>query len=136
MNETDKTYFEQMFKTHTTELTNQVIRHVEAISENFDLKIGLIADGHTTLQDAIDSLERRTNERFDHLDFKIDTVNNHLSGRIDKLEGRFDKLETKVDTVISDLKITDKKVDAVAIDLKAHRADTEAHGGIYRVKES
>jgi hypothetical protein len=29
----------------------------------------------------------------------------------------------------------EKKVDAVAEDLKAHRADTEAHGGFYQVKE-
>jgi hypothetical protein len=27
------------------------------------------------------------------------------------------------------------KIDAVAADLKAHRADTEAHSPIYRVKE-
>ena len=136
MNETDKTYFEQMFKTHTTELTNQFIRHVETISENFDLKIGLIADGHATIRQEMRDIRDELKEDISLLDFKIDTVNNHLSGRTDKFEGRFDKLETKVDTVISDLKITDKKVDAVAIDLKAHRADTEAHGGIYRVKES
>ena len=28
------------------------------------------------------------------------------------------------------------RIDALASDLKAHRADTEAHHGIYQVKES
>ncbi len=30
----------------------------------------------------------------------------------------------------------ESKVDGVAADLAAHRADTEAHGPVYRVKES
>lgn len=29
----------------------------------------------------------------------------------------------------------DKKIDGVTADLKAHRADTEAHHGVYQVKE-
>ena len=29
-----------------------------------------------------------------------------------------------------------KKIDAIAADLKAHRADTEAHTKIYKVKET
>jgi hypothetical protein len=29
-----------------------------------------------------------------------------------------------------------KKIDAVSVDLSAHCANTEAHHGIYRVKES
>ena len=45
----------------------------------------------------------------------------------------------KIDAVAVDLKATDKrlsgKIDGVAADLKAHRADTEAHHGVYRVKE-
>ena len=31
--------------------------------------------------------------------------------------------------------LVDFKVDAVATDLKAHRADTETHHGVFRVKE-
>ncbi|HEX9022792.1 MAG TPA: hypothetical protein VF799_03030 [Geobacteraceae bacterium] len=34
------------------------------------------------------------------------------------------------------LDILNKKIDAVVADLSAHRADTEAHHGVYRVKES
>ena len=34
------------------------------------------------------------------------------------------------------MKEMDMKIDAVAADLKAHRADTEAHHGVYLIKES
>ena len=34
------------------------------------------------------------------------------------------------------LKTLNGKIDVVAADLSAHRADTEAHHGVYRVKES
>jgi len=127
-----------------TELDEKFARHVTAISESFDHKIGLIADGHITLHQAIQDLARKTDERFDLVDFKIDTLNK----KIDTVDERLSK---KIDGVAADLKATDerlsKKIDtvetnltrhikAVATDLKAHRADTEAHGNIYRVKES
>lgn len=122
MTESDKIYFDQLFNTHTTELTNQFIRHVETISENFDLKIGLIADGHATIHLEMRDIRDELKQDISLLDFKIDTVNNHLSNRID--------------AVAADLRTTNAKLDSVADDLKAHRADTEAHGSIYRIKEN
>ncbi len=46
--------------------------------------------------------------------------------------------ETKERFEVVDLKFEalNTKIDAVASDLKNHRADTEAHHGIYQVKES
>ena len=46
--------------------------------------------------------------------------------------------ETKERFEVVDLKfeVLNTKIDSVAVDLKAHRADTEAHHGIYRVKEN
>lgn len=111
MTNEDKAYLDQLLKNHTIEIT----RHVTTISENFDLKIGLIADGQVILRREMHEIRDELKQDIAHLDFKIDTVNNHLSGRIDKLE---------------------TKVDDVATDLKAHRADTEAHGGMYRLKGS
>ncbi|WP_321391954.1 hypothetical protein [uncultured Desulfuromusa sp.] len=35
-----------------------------------------------------------------------------------------------------EIELCNFKIDAVAGELKAHRADTEAHHGVYRVKES
>lgn len=34
------------------------------------------------------------------------------------------------------INILNTKIDGVAVDLKAHRSDTEAHHGVYRVKEN
>lgn len=45
------------------------------------------------------------------------------------------ELNEKIDEVRFELGIVNKKVDAVAAELGAHRADTEAHHGVYRVKE-
>jgi hypothetical protein len=65
-------------------------------------------------------------EDFQH---KLDIVaegHQMLSDKLDRVEatlgGRLDRVESKVD--------------AVAADLSAHRADTEAHGTVYRLKES
>ena len=52
-----------------------------------------------------------------------------LSEKLDQAEM---SLSAKIDAVDEKL---GKKIDAVATDLSAHRADTEAHHGIYRVKE-
>ena len=65
-------------------------------------------------------------EDFQH---KLDIVvegHQMLSEKIDRVEAT---LGARLDRVES-------KVDAVAADLAAHRADTEAHGTVYRVKES
>lgn len=75
----------------------------EVLLENISSKFDLVLEGHEVLRSEIRELSRRTDERFDLVDFKIETLN--------------------------------KKLDAVAADLSAHRADTEAHGGAYRVME-
>ena len=41
---------------------------------------------------------------------------------------RFDRIDLKLDMLI-------EKTSTIAADLKAHRNDTEAHHGVYRVKE-
>jgi hypothetical protein len=47
------------------------------------------------------------------------------------------KLTERADLTDFKIEILNDKIDAVAADLKAHRADTEAHGnaGLYVVKE-
>ncbi len=95
--------------------------HLEIILEDINSKFDLVLEGHESLRGEIRELAKKTDERFDMVDFKIDTLNE------------------KIDGVAADLKVTDKrlsgKIDAVAADLKAHRSDTEAHHGVYRVKE-
>jgi hypothetical protein len=78
--------------------------NLEVILEQMNSKFDLVLEGHAVLRSEIRELSRKTDERFDMVDFKIETLN--------------------------------KKIDAVAADLSAHRADTEAHPGVYRVMES
>jgi hypothetical protein len=66
---------------------------------------------------------------------KIDRVEIRLDKRMDCLEYKLVAVaaETNGNTIaIQDLS---KKIDAVAADLKEHRADTEVHKKIYKVKE-
>ena len=64
----------------------------------------------------------------DSIQHKLDLVvegHQMLSEKIDRVEAR---LDARIDCVV-------KKLDAVALDLAAHRADTESHHPVYRVKE-
>ena len=47
-----------------------------------------------------------------------------------------DESNAKHDLTVFKIDTLNHKIDDVASDLSAHRADTEAHHGIYRVKES
>ena len=72
---------------------------------------------------------------------EIRETRTELKQDIELAHFKIDILNKKIDAVATDLKATDKrlsdKIDAVAVDLKSHRADTEAHhGGVYLVKES
>lgn len=78
-------------------------------------KFDLVLEGHAALDHKIDRKFDELNNKIEVNGFKIDTLNN----KIDGVEARLTE-----------------KIDGVAADLKAHRADTEAHNGIYQVKES
>ena len=74
------------------------------------------------LLESVDSKMQLLLEGFSVLDCKIDAVKDTLTERADLTDFKIDVLN--------------KKIDAVAADLKAHRADTEAHNnGMYVVKE-
>ena len=89
--------------------------NLEVILEDINSKFNLVLEGHEVLRSEIRELSRKTDERFDLVDLK------------------FSALNQKIDAV--DLKLS-KRLDGLAADLSAHRADTEAHHGVYRVKES
>ncbi len=52
-----------------------------------------------------------------------------------KIDSRFDELNEKIEHNSFTIDTLNKKIDAVAADLSAHRKDTEAHGTVYRMKE-
>jgi outer membrane murein-binding lipoprotein Lpp len=89
--------------------------HLEILLEDIRGKFELVLEGH-------ESLSRKMDGRFDELNEKIE----HNSFLIGTLNKKIDDVENKLGA----------KIDAVAADLAAHRADTEAHGPVYRVKES
>ncbi len=88
--------------------------HFEILLEEITDKFDLVLEGHDVLRSEIRDLSRKADERFDIVDFKIDTLN----GKIDSVDERLSG-----------------KLDALAEDLTEHRRDTEAHKGGYKAMD-
>ena len=99
--------------------------NLEVLLEQMNGKFDLVLEGHEVLRSEIRDLSRKTDERFDLVDFKIDTLNKKIDAVDEKLTKRIDAVEENLSN----------RLDAVAADLSAHRVDTEAHHGVYRVME-
>jgi len=98
--------------------------HLEILLEDIRGKFDLVLEGHEGLRKEIKDTRHELCEKINFVDFKVDA----LSHKVDGLE-----VETRANTVA--IQGLTHKLDAVAADLSAHRADTEAHGPVYRVKE-
>jgi chaperonin cofactor prefoldin len=88
--------------------------HLEILLEDIRGKFDLVLEGHVVLERKIEGVRTELKQDISLCNFKIDALN--------------DKID-EVDQRLGD------KIDAVAADLRAHREDTEAHRGIYQVKE-
>lgn len=100
--------------------------HLEILLEDIRSKFELVLEGHDSLSRKIDGRFDELNERVEHHSFLIGTLNKKIDGVDNSLGAKIDDVEYRLGA----------KIDAVAVDLAAHRADTEAHGPVYRVKES
>jgi hypothetical protein len=100
--------------------------HLEILLEDIRGKFELVLEGHESLSRKMDGRFDEINEKIEHHSFLLGTLNKKIDG-VDK------SLSAKIDDVEKNL---GAKIDAVAADLAAHREDTEAHGPVYRVKES
>jgi len=91
MDDKDMRFFEQLLDRKTEQLrkdTEQILaqqndefkQFVGVLMENTDHKIALVAESHQVLYEEIKALSRKTDERFDLVDFKIDTVNDKIDG--------------------------------------------------------
>jgi len=87
--------------------------HLGVLSEDFQHKLIIVAEGQQLLVERLDRFEERVDTRMDALDRSIMRVD----VKIDDVEKRLGK-----------------KIDSVAADLSAHRAGTEVHRG-YKVCE-
>src|ERR1035437_9935493 len=99
--------------------------HLEILLEDIRGKFDLVLEGHAALDKKIDARFDELDEKIEHNSFKIDTLNKKIDAVDEKLSTKIDAVDEKLST----------KIDAVSADLSAHRADTEAHHGVYRVKE-
>ena len=88
--------------------------HLEILLENINSKFDLVLEGHA-------ALDEKFSKRFNELEKKIE----FNSFKIEVVSKKIDDVETRLGA----------KIDAVADDLTAHRADNEVHQGLYRVKE-
>lgn len=89
--------------------------HIQILLEDMNRKFDLVLEGHAALDRKIDDCFNELKTEIKENSFVIGVLNN----KIDDVEERLSK-----------------KIDSVAADLSAHRADTEAHHGVYRIKES
>ncbi len=108
-----------------------------------------------------DEFSRKLDAQSDEFSRKLDAQSDEFSGKLDAHSSEFQRLigvqgedfQHKLDLVVegqqmlgermdrmeaelkAEIRKVDQRVTAVAADLAAHRADTEAHHGVYRVKE-
>jgi uncharacterized protein YfkK (UPF0435 family) len=99
--------------------------NLEIILEDIREKFDLVLEGHEVLRGEIRETRQEFNEKLDLVNFKVDTLHQ-------RVENVREELTDKIDGV--DKKLSDK-IDAVAADLAAHRADTEVHEKRYKVSD-
>jgi hypothetical protein len=110
--------------------------HLEILLEEMNSKFTLVLEGHSALHKVIQDSRQEFSEKLDLVNFKIEVLNDKIDAVETRLIDKIDAVETclndKIEAVQKNL---GRKIDAVADDLAAHRADTEAHHGLYLVKE-
>ncbi len=85
--------------------TEQFQRYIGVVKESFQHKLNLVVEGQQLLAE------------------KLEAARGELKEEIQKVDQRLTVVEARLE----------KKIDALAADLCAHRKDTEAHGTVYRV---
>ncbi|GFO54726.1 hypothetical protein GMSM_17330 [Geomonas sp. Red276] len=109
MDPNDLQFIESVLKRQSEEFQ----QHVSKVMESFDHKIGLLAEGHVAINERLEQMGgrlERVETRLDTVDLTVAHLDTSLNARIDQVESTLTE-----------------KLDRVAADLKAHRADTEAH---------
>ena len=98
---------------------------LKSLPEDIRGKFDLVLEGHAALDKKIDARFDELSEKIEHNSFMIDALNKKIDAVDERLSEKIDAVDEKLS----------EKIDAVSADLSAHRADTEAHHGVYRVKE-
>ena len=87
---------------------------MEILLEDIRGKFDLVLEGHDSLRKEIRDAREELNEKHDLTAFQIKALNKKIDDKTEELH---------------------KKIDAIAVDLAAHRADTEGHKKEYKVSE-
>ncbi len=100
-------------------------------------KVRALSDSGDVKEEEMPPMEK------DHLEILLEDIRSKFDLVLEgheslnrKIDDRFDELNGKIEHNSFLIGTLNQKIDAVATDLSAHRADTEAHGTVYRVKES
>ncbi|MDP4031303.1 MAG: hypothetical protein Q8P60_00355 [Pseudorhodobacter sp.] len=107
MNGEDFKRLEQIIVNFKEEVKAEFRHQIGIQSEHVQHKLDIVVEGHEVLRKEIRDTREELCEKIKLVDFKLETMNKTLNG----------------------------KIDAVAVDLAAHRADTEVHKKVYKVKE-
>lgn len=91
---------------------NKEADHLEIPLEDIKSKFDVVLEGYDAIRKEISEYKQELNEKIEMNSFLIQGLNK----KIDSVEERLSK-----------------KLDAVAVDLAAHRADTESSGTRYKV---
>ena len=99
--------------------------HLEILPEDIRGKFDLVLEGHYSLRKEIRDAREESNEKHDLTAFQIKALNKKLDDKTQELHNKIGDVEDRLT----------EKIDAVAVDLTAHRADTEGHKREYKVSE-
>jgi uncharacterized coiled-coil DUF342 family protein len=88
--------------------------HLEVLLEDIREKFDLVLEGHDVLRKDIGNLRNEVRENKDETNFKLDALHQRVENVREELSG---------------------KIDGVANDLAAHRADTESHSKGYNISD-
>jgi hypothetical protein len=107
MNGEDFKRLEQIIVNFKEDVKAELRHQIGIQSEHFQHKLDIVVEGHEGLHKEIRDTREELCEKIKLVDFKLETMNETMN----------------------------EKIDAVAADLSAHRADTEVHKKVYKVKE-
>ena len=109
-------------------------KHIGILVEDFQHKLDIVVEGHQVLDEKIDRVQQdvtRITTRVDRIELitlNLQKGQKKLERGQEKLEQRQEKLEGEIKKVREDLST---KIDHVASEIAAHRADTESHSKAY-----
>ena len=119
-------------------IDGMIARHVGVFADSIQHKLDIVVEGHQMLSEKIDHVEARLDKRMDCLEHKLVAVAAETSGNTIAIRDL--ATETRANTTAIQVLTAETRGNAIAIrelaaNLTAHRADTEAHPPVYRVKE-